>query len=147
VDRQIGAPSTSCSWALCATAPGADLRRGEDGSRQDAGRVPLAVSPRAVSRARRPEHRRSAPSWAPGLLRLTAVTPGDRSRRAGAGADGGSPDRSTEHLVLVGATRHCARMDLRRGEDRSPKVNCFDLIIYLLDCFDLIICLVVVPCL
>jgi hypothetical protein len=50
VDRRIGAPSTSCSWALRATAPGADLRR---------------------------------------------------------------------------------------GEDRSPKVNCFDLIIYLLNCFDL----------
>jgi hypothetical protein len=27
--------------------------------------------------------------------------------------------------------------DLLRGEDRSPKVNCFDLIIYLLNCFDL----------
>jgi hypothetical protein len=93
-DRWIGAPSTSCSWALRATAPGADLRRGEDGSRRDASRVPLAVSPRVVSRARRPEHRLGAPSWAPGLLRLTAVTPGDRSRRAGAGADGGSEHRA-----------------------------------------------------
>jgi hypothetical protein len=36
------------------------LRRGEDGSHRDAGCVPLAVSPRAVSRARRPEHRRGA---------------------------------------------------------------------------------------
>jgi hypothetical protein len=31
-DRRIKAPSTSCSWALRTTAPGADLRRGEDRS-------------------------------------------------------------------------------------------------------------------
>jgi hypothetical protein len=109
-DRRIEAPSTSCSWALRPTAPGADLRRGEDGNRRDADHVRRAS--RVVSRARRPEHRRGvvgAPSCPPSPNRRDAQRPEQASSRAGAGADGGSSDQSTEHLVLVGATHHCAR--------------------------------------